>query len=436
MTPSILIILFSLFFLALFFVYNLKWQHFRSVNTTSFLFLYYFIAGILSLIFYNLSNGIFRNFNNLKATPFIFLAICIVISFYPIYKYDSFSYKVVLSKKQLEVIDILCIILGIISILPLIESVIQLPSSFASEQSIADAYNRRQAGLNLKLNFHSALGEKLNWIITIFSLITPCLLMIQITKRKISIPLVLGLVSCFLNVVFNNMIIGGRSNSMQDMLYLIVVYMLFKKNIPKKRLAKINIAGLVLVLSFVVSIMIVTISRYVNSNVQYYDNAFETMSLYAGEGFLNFNNDLWQITKSSEGYKTMGLFISIVEGEKVDAAAIWAAGEKTGVLGNVFYTYIGSIFMDYGKEMTLLIIIFFSILVSRILKKYRHLSFFKFMLLCAWAKMLVVGPIFYAYTTVDSQISLALCVLLGFILYTQSNQNERINQNFNNYSCI
>lgn len=434
MAPSILIILFSLFFLALFFVYNLKWLHFKSVNTTSFLFLYYFIAGILSLVFYNISDGIFRNFDNLKAIPFVYLAICIVISFYPIYKYDKFTYEVVLTKKQFEVIDILCIFLGLISILPLIESVIQLPSSLASEQSIADAYARRQAGLNL--NFHSALGEKLNWIIYLFSLLTPCLLMVQITKRKVNVPILLGLISCFLNVAINNMIIGGRSSSMQDMLYMITVFLLFKNSIPQKRQAKIKIAGLFLLLSFVISIMIVSISRYVNSNVLYYNNVFESMSLYAGEGFLNFNNDLWYITKNSDGYKTMGLIISIIEGEKVDAATIWAAGEKTGVLGNVFYTYVGSIFMDYGKAVTFGLITFFSILFSKLFKKHNRISFFKFVLMCAWAKILVVGPIFYAYTTTDSQISLLLCFLLGFILNIQSNKNDRIKQNFNYYPRI
>lgn len=436
MEPSLLIILFSIFFLALFFVYNLKWQHFKSVNTTSFLFFYYFVAAILALVFYNFSNGNFRNYDNLQAIPFFYLAICIIITFYPIYKYDKSSYKVFLSKKQLAIIDILCVVLGLISILPLIESAIQLPSSLASEQSIADAYARRQAGLNLNLNFHSALGEKLYWIISLFSLLIPCLLMVQITKRKMNIPLLLGLISCFLNVAMHNMIVGGRSNSMQDMLYLIAVYLLFKNNIPRKRLAKINIAGIVLVLFFVSSIMIVSISRYVTSDSLYYDNVFDSLSLYAGEGFLNFNNDLWHITKSSDGYKTMGLIISIMEGKKVDAAAIWAAGERTGIHGNIFYTYIGSIVMDYGKEIAFLLISIFSILVSRLFTNHNHISFFKFMLLCAWAKIIVVGPIFYAYTTVDSQISLLLCVLLGFILNIQSNQNDRNKQNINNYSRI
>lgn len=137
----------------------------------------------------------------------------------------------------------------------------------------------------------------------------------------------------------------------------------YGKNIDQKIKKRINYIGLFLISFLIIAVLLVTISRY-NSSESDTGNIFTWLALYAGEGPLNFNNDMWYVTKSTNGDNTFVALRWLLGLTDVDSVQDnWLINQNLGVRGNVFYTYIGFIFADYNIVGTILFLSLISILL-------------------------------------------------------------------------
>lgn len=414
MNVPLLIISYFSVYIFLFLLYRFVRKKF-SINATSFLFLLYAFSGVCSYIFYLFSNGVNRNYSNITATPFIYLVLCIIISLLPIYRYDNFSPQIVISKRQFEIINSLSYVLVFCCVLPLIETIVYLPNAFSSDTFIGEMYDKRLMGIAVQ-DYLSWISRKFYYVIMLCSLLLPVCLFVQLKKKAVNTKLVIGLVFSVILDALHNMINGGRSSFMQNLLYIIIVYFLFKNQISDNNRNKIRIGGLIAMSICALAMMVVTISRFINDNNGIYDNAFIWLTLYAGEGPLNFNNDLWYVDKTVGGYKTCGLIIGVLSGHFVTVRELWQLGDKLGVAGNIFYTWIGTLCMDWGKLSTFIIVLLSSFSVFSFIVKRRKMTIVSFILMCLWARILVLGPIFYTYATIESQYCLLVCFLFCLLL--------------------
>ncbi len=414
MNVPLLIISYFSVYIFLFLLYSFVRKKF-SINATSFLFLLYAFSGVCSYIFYLFSNGVNRNYSNITTTPFIYLVLCIIISLLPIYRYDNFSPQIVISKRQFAIIDSLSYVLVFCCVLPLIETIVYLPNAFSSDTFIGEMYDKRLMGIHVQ-DYLSWISRKFYYVIMLCSLLLPVCLFVQLKKKAVNTKLVIGLVFSVILDALHNMINGGRSSFMQNLLYIIIVYFLFKNQISNNNRNKIRIGGLIAMSVSALAMMVVTISRYINDNSGIYDNSFIWLTLYAGEGPLNFNNDLWYVDKTVGGYKTCGLIIGVLSGHFVTVKDLWELGDKLGVAGNIFYTWIGTLCMDWGKLSTFIIVLLSSFSVFSFIVKRRKMTIVSFILMCLWARILVLGPIFYTYSTIESQYCLLVCFLFCLLL--------------------
>ena len=415
METSIIIILYVAVYLLLLVIYKIHSKN-LDVNATSFFLIFYAFSGICSYIFYMASNGVNRAYYNISVIPFVYLISCILLSFLPVYKFDTYSPHIIVSRKQYKIIDNLSLFLSLCCVLPILETIIHLPSALSSETGLGEMYDKRLMGIATQ-DYLSWLSRKLYYCIMLCSLLLPICLFAQLAKKNVNKGLIIGLSGCIILDALHNMINGGRSSFMQNLLYLIIVYFLFKNQLSKKKLKYIRLGGLAVVGISIAAMLAVTISRFINDNSGVFDNPFIWMTLYAGEGTLNFNNDLWYVNQTIGGYKTIGLPMGLLSGHFVSVKEVWELGDKLGVAGNIFYTWIGTLCMDWGKTATLIVVVIMTLVVyCLVVRKKKLMRLTSFIFLCLWARILIMGPIFYTYSTIESQYCLLVCFLFCIIL--------------------
>lgn len=407
---SLVLYNFILLFLLFVWIKTKGWQ----LNGTLYILFFLLISGIISTFYWNVSNGTIRNYSNLTIIPFLYLIIGYLITLMPIVKYDVTSRKeLFITNKQGVFLHYFTFFLIIISFEPFLENLLHLPSVMANSDFAAKMYDNR-------VEYLSFIGRKLNRISTSFELIYPPLMFYFLSKRVIQKKIIYGLLMVILSFWIHELGLGGRSKLVQNILYLIVCFFLMKSYINAYITKKIIIYGSTIIGLGICMVLLVSISRFTSieaegSNIE---NIWIWLGLYAGEGVLNFNSIMWYVEKSTFGDSTFILLkdlLGLTKGTGVDDN--WLAVSKLGIPGNIFYTYIGSIFEDFNKVGTLIFLLVFSIITIKLTKINNGLiTFPQIILLCLCARILVI-PTFYTYTSLMAQTNL-LCVLcFAIVIY-------------------
>ena len=84
------------------------------------------------------------------------------------------------------------------------------------------------------------------------------------------------------------MILGGRSKLVQNALYMVIVYFIFKRFLHHDIIVKVNKYGFLIFSVAILGVVAVTISRFNNMDSTNMNSIWEWIGLYAGEGSLNF----------------------------------------------------------------------------------------------------------------------------------------------------
>ena len=377
------------------------------------------ISGLISIFFYSISEIISRDYSNITLTPFLYLIFCYVLTALPLFSFERASSNILrINREQNKCIKLFALFIMCISIEPFVEIITQLPKVILNTNAIAKEYELRLEGRSV--NFLSSIGSNLYLIMIRFQLVYPILLFYfcrNFTKNKLY---VCGIFVPIISVWIRELIVGGRSLLVQNVLYVIVVYFIMRRFIPNTIQKVIVQYGRWVILLAISFVMIISIARFERVSTNF-SSVWESLSLYSGESSLNFNSSLWYLEKQTNGVNTLSLPLNLLGISKVKSAEeFWEIGDNLGIRGNIFYTYVGSILMDYGKNGTIVFIICISLIGLFIINhnKYKGYSLSQIIILSLFSRILIL-PTFYTYTTYQSQLELItviiFCIILSFI---------------------
>lgn len=400
------------------FIYSILNIRRYKAKTSIYILLVWILSAISAYFFYEATNGVVRDYSRITLIPFIYLFVTLTISIYPIYKYDHTEYwGYSYSSKQHKILVNVALLSFLCSILPFIENILRLPISFGNADVLSDMYDDRG-------NYLSFLGSKFQLLCDYLSLISPIILFYLLSLNKKSWKLIGGCLCVVLNECLFSFNTGGRSGLVQNLFYLFIVYSIMEKNIDYKVKKKINYIGLLIISFLIIIVLLVTISRY-NSSGSDTGNIFTWLALYAGEGPLNFNNDMWYVTKSTNGDNTfvaLRWLLGITDVNSVQDN--WLANQRLGIRGNVFYTYVGFIFADYNLVGTILFLsLIVILLLTKIKTKGNKFPIHNIFYIALWSRVLFSGTTFYSYMNIRSNFVLLYTLL--FCIYFEYNYANR-----------
>lgn len=372
----------------------------------------YVISSVAGLFFYINVDGILRDFSNLTIEPFIYLMICLLLSLFPIIRYDASAYSQILATNEQEkllykasVFILLC------SIEPFLENILYLPNSLGRTENLALQYGNRQEYL-------SWLGGKLQLLCGYCSLISPVLLFYYINNYKEKKWIIYGLILNVLNSCIHSFNLGGRSGLVQTFFYLFIVYLIMERYIKYDIKKTVRRIGVIIISFMIVLTSIITIARFNSSKDNPVENVWVWASLYAGEGPINFNSRMWHIKGSTNGDNTfvaLRYLLGLTTTSSVEDN--WEINEKLGIAGNVFYTYIGFIYADYHKVGTIFFLFIIAIIMNRYCIPKRNIIQIQHVIgICIWAKALFSGMTFYCYMNFRSNFILLYTIIFCLIL--------------------
>lgn len=397
---------------------------FKTVNVTVTCFALYFISSLTSIyFFYNAS----YDYTHISMPPIIYALCCIFLTFIPIRRYDAVKRKKISDEiGSSKYIYFSILFFSFISIEPFWENILHLPSVLHNQSSLANIYDARAEGDASNSEYLSWIGRKFFWINFLLRDLIPILFFYYIAKSKILDKRILcGLFMGIMNPVIHSFALGGRSTIINTTFYLIFVYILFRIYVTKERRRKIDKALSVSLGAIIFLLTIITVVRF--ASAEHSVDIWTWVSLYTGEGVLNFCADLWPIDKTCNGDNTF-LFIRYILGltDSIDIESVRATRDVLGVRNLVFYTFIGTIYYDFNKIGTIIYIIVFVLIFCKsttIYKKTVKLS--QLIYLSILGKLIMMGVMFYPYTLWTDQISLLLVLIFTWILAYKENNGAK-----------
>lgn len=434
-TSLILTIINALFFVLFLSIYVIK----KKFDLGALILTIYTIANITSIYFYWFTNesqySVFYeenyDFSNVSLIPMLYFNIALLICIYPILTLKDRKIKIE-SKPNFKLLYGLSVIISILAIDPVLENLIQCfkTGQGTSSNSLGAIYDN---DINIDNNL-SWIGRKLNYILKIFEMVTPILFFYllsqyKVTKKRISIIVIIGLGIAMLNPLLNGYATASRVMIVKYFLYIGVCYMLCKPALNANLIKRINKVGLIFCSCFIVLTFLITLARFqynTSNKTEENSTVWSWISLYSGEGILRFNTQMWHTKVHTKGDNSFSLPKTIL-GLKTfksndQRRKYWES--KMKIQTNVFFTFIGDFYSDLGKVGT----IFFCLILSLILKKlitphYNTISIEALILTAIIVQIYIFGFTFYVYKTYDSQIMILYPIIISILLHIKRKMN-------------
>ncbi|WP_319227433.1 O-antigen polymerase [Draconibacterium orientale] len=381
----------------------------KEIDPSIFILALWSMSGILGVIYF-FSEILRDSPNNITLIPFLYLFILFVITNLFFLKNDFKKIKYIHNKSKL-ILPIIYII-AIISFLPFVENAIYLIKSMGSDLStFSEGYLGERNDFADTSGHLSYIGYHLNIISVYLRYISPVLLFYYLTKTKIKKIVVLGLVFSSLNPALFTLTYGTRLFAIEDMVFFIFLLLLFKGLINKRILKWIKIFSILAISLTFIGFVMVTISRFEGRSLF----LFDWVARYGGEGFINFNRDMWHIDSFTYGENSFGS-LKYFLGLNSTPRDAFDLQDITKISMIVFYTYIGNLFSDFGAFFTFVILAVYSFLIRQTLVVRESISLNKIIIICLIAKLSLTGFTFLPFINVKSIIIAIFFLISNSIL--------------------
>lgn len=351
----------------------------------------------------------------------VYAVACILITIIPVISYDNCKVKTIFANdRSKKFVYLTLCIFSFMAVEPFIENIVHLRSVINNMNVVADIYTERADGDGAKFEYLSWIGRKFFWILFLLRDIIPLLLFYYIIKwKKHNKYVIIGTVLAILNPIIHSLNLGGRSTVIQTAFYFIFVYMLFRPYMLKKMTRSIDKTLLLLSGVTVLGMAAITIARF--SSRDFTIDIWTWVTLYTGEGILNFSSDLWPLSQTCNGDNTF-LMVRYILGltNNIGIEQVRATRDVLGVRNMVFYTYLGTIYYDFNKIGTILYCAVFSWLFY--ISSQSRKGVFKLSQLGTLAilgKVIMMGVMFYPYTLWTDQLSLLFLLIYIMLLKTK-----------------
>lgn len=403
---SFMLLINAILYLSLFIWYNRKK---KQIDLGWFILMIFSVSSVVSIFYYNI-DYVKIQFTRLEILPFIFLFLCFFISVKPIL---SFNFKRVekinyaKNQKLLTVVSIILCIIGLEIFFEHFLQIIRVPISFTSDQ-VGKIY---EGDVNA-VSYMSWIGRKFNFILTLFQLVVPVLLFYAISRGKKY--MVYGLLIVILGNVLSAYNAGSRGRILFIVSCCFTSYFFMKETLPVAVRKKVKLVLLVFLIFIIVAFSAMTLSRYLYSGGSYMNSVWEWVGLYAGEGFIRFNNEMWHFDRYLMGDNSIPVFFdsSINMMDYTDSYF-----EKYGFRLNVFYTFIGDFVMDFGLLGAFVICIMLNVILKYILSRNKFVfQIYHIIILVMLSQIFLFGFSAYIYRGSGFFTSVVSNLVIAFLL--------------------
>lgn len=295
---------------------------------------------------------------NITFIPLLFLFGCIFISIKPLLDFDLRNTTGLNDSNIAECFDVMSYVFSIACLLPFIELLLKLSSVSLAGSFFGQMYETNE---DKALYFFSPIGKVCFAVLRHLTDFVILLFFYQLTKRKLNRTVLIGLGLGIVTIGMFKLLSGSRGGVFGLVITVLFYFVIFKNVMQRGRYIFIRKVLLVLFALCVTAIGIVSISRFGYSSS--YSNPDASLdrwiSQYAGESFVRFTDTVWPMTHTADGDQNFALLKSwFGEYPYADYDTYLSSKEaKVGVTLNVFYTFVGDLYVDFGFVGTILCVI-------------------------------------------------------------------------------
>lgn len=239
-------------------------------------------------------------------------------------------------------------------------------------------------------------------------------------KKKLII--ILLLVSST-SIVFSNLAIAGRDGIIKWILLLVGNYLIFSSLITNKEKKQLLCIIILVILVALYLFVIVTIGRFGSNPNQIINNVLD----YYGQGFINFSK-IFELFPNGNFSGRMTFPVFFPNSEVVSMANLNSTITNVSFQLNVFTTIIGSLFLDLGYSLTLVIVFAFYFLINFVRKIYVNSLAYWFFFIYLF-EVIVSGIFYFMNYSPAFQKLIVLFICYIIILKTVSKPNILIFSN-------
>lgn len=422
-----LLIVNAIAYIALFIYY--QWRK-KSFDLGSIILLAWVVGSCGSVYFYTFPVA-YLSYSKLTLAPLIYLFCINIFLFSPFLRTNYNDIKIIETYNLSLLLKHLSIIFSIVGILPFVNILLKLSSFSFGGNTLAAMYDSDVDNTTIIFYpvirpFYSILRHFIPFIIFLF--------VYNLSKRDKIKWIVIGLGMNTLTFFLVSILSGSRGGVISILVTCIFFVLIMKNMIEKKtylRIKQISIIGLV---GLVLGISAISISRLARNNARA-DWSTQTMDLwisqYAGEGIVRFDNTIWNLNKTLNGTHNLDYIISLDDASIKDSKKYNLNNEiKINIILSVFYTYVGDVLIDFGKDWSIPIFIILYLLIKYLFHtKDSRLSFYKVIILSYMFQFLTIGFTANIYRSYYNQTPIVdvLLLLLGLKIFstfsTQENQD-------------
>lgn len=334
-----------------------------------------------------------------EALLFSFVGMCMLMA--PLFVIDETKIKKIDFSGCLGFINKFCIILGILSIPPLIENLLHFNTQ-SNMDFLVNAHALTDSGEITNLSF---LSSKMINFCSHFADILGLLLYALLISTKKNKWAIVGIIICIFGQVINVFLKGGRLSVVYQLYVFFIAYMLFYPVFSQRLVSKVNKVGAIIVSICILLLIISTQIRFGNKDVTYI-NAKENqamlaaLSTYTGEAPIRFSSFGWKLKGHSEGHSLYHYIISIFDGEDFKLGTenrVWIQRHTGLKYPQCFYGLPGYSYIDFGIMGGVLNIFIISFCILKICKRSGVIKFYDLIFMVVCFKTLMMSTLFFPY---------------------------------------
>lgn len=348
--------------------------------------------------------------DSITLVPFLYLFVLVWLSFIPLLRFDRRKIKnITISQNVFTYVSIAIIIFSLLTIYP---NVSYYLTHMTSAEAYLEQYEDKLNGESIVI-MSDTLGRFMRFC-KYFRGITILFFVLSFTcyvKKNLYIQI--GLFIAWINTVINFMNTSSRYALYTDLLYLFFLYLLFSGSFTSKVKKRVKIIGSSMAVGLIAITIIITLARF-GENSGYTKTLDYTLSLYAGEAFVNFNGDMWNMPETANGENCFGAFIYKLQGKDDINRDYLHLEHLVNRRMNVFYSFIGDYYTDFGRLGTIVFVIFLNVLFVALTKPRKTISIATLILLALYAKILLVGFTYWTYLNFTYEILGSIFVAILF----------------------
>ncbi len=407
----------------------LYWKKKKAIDSGFCLLSSYLVYSVFSILLYN--NESFSDFyNEITFFPFVYLYLAMIVTSWPVLKYDTKKIKFFppankLLFNSISYIIILCALLNLPSaIIHLREGLFLM---FLSSTGGQELY---QEMIDSGTDAGGTISNIPSIISNAFTNIAILFLFYHLTQKKRSKFLIIGLSISVISNIMHFLSTGQRGGVVLIILTIFITYFAIKDFLGESIKKTIRRVGLVFIVLISIPLIAITISRFAYRDTGVGGSFVD----YIGQANLNFNNYGLDNGGIRYGDRTFPLFKRMLGFENVPKN-FWERRNKYSNLhisDQYFITYVGDFTLDFGPFVAAIIMLLFSLFATYKTRIRNHKFFFEQLILLHFVMCITMQGGMELYTFSDVQgnlrvIVVALCYISFKLFRIVKTNNKSLN---------